>query len=100
MNFASRTAVKRQLWQLGHVSEQLGDRRLPALPCPVNGREVGAGAGLAGKGDGPLNGAGEGRARTVLSRPREAVGPADETMMLPVGIRRRMQAAREVGAQE
>ena len=41
MNFAFRTAVKRQLWQLGHVSEQLRDRRLPALPRAVNRREVG-----------------------------------------------------------
>src|SRR5207302_8537703 len=99
MNFAFRTAVKRWLLQLGHVSEELRDGRLAALPCAVNRREIRLGAGLAGKGERSVDGGRERRARTVLPRPGEAVGAANESVSLPVGIGHRRQAPREVGAE-
>src|SRR3954452_24469355 len=100
MNFAFRAAVKRWLLQLGHVSEELRDGRLTALPRAVNRREIRVGAGLAGKGERSVDCGGERRARTMLPRPGEAVGPANESVSLPVGIGDGAQAPREVGAQE
>src|SRR3954462_804890 len=107
MNFAFRAAVKRWLLQLGHVSEELRDGRLTALPRAVNRREIRVGAGLAGKGERSVDcggeragGAGARRAHTMLPRPGEAVGPANERVSLPVGIGDGAQAPREVGAQE
>src|SRR4051794_35343430 len=100
MNFAFRLAVKRWLLQLGHVSEELRDGGLAALPCAVDGREITVGAGLAGKGERSIDGGRERRARMVLPRPGEAVGPADESVSLPVGIRDGAQASREIHAQK
>src|SRR5438067_2805233 len=100
MNFAFRVAVKRWLLQLAHVSEELRDGRLAASPCAVNRREIGLGAGLAGKGERSVDGGRERRARAVLPRPGKAVGPANESVSLPVGIGHWAQAPREVRAEE